>query len=101
MSIAERRNQPTVASSGELDAAGRAEMLARFRGPVEASDTERVEFWSTRSDAEHAKAMIELADFAEMVVGHTGYRKDPTDFFPGLPKVRAATCPPDTTSDRS
>ena len=101
MSIAERRNQPTVASSGELDAAGRVAMLARFRGPVEASDAERVEFWCSRSDAEHAQAMIELADFAEMVVGHTGYHKDPTDFFPGLPKVSASAPSPETTSGGS
>jgi hypothetical protein len=101
MSNTERRNQPSVASSGELDAAGRAEMLARFRGPVEASDAERVDFWCSRSDAEHAKAMIELADFAEMVVGHTGYHKDPADFFPGLPNVSAATGSPEPTSDGS
>jgi len=101
MSNTERRNQPSVASSGEMDTAGRGEMLARFRGPVEASDAERVGFWRSRSDAEHAKAMIELADFAEMVVGHTGYHKDPTDFFPGLPKVSAATTSPEPTRDGS
>src|ERR1700689_5836305 len=97
MSNTERSDQPAVACSRELNDAGRTEMLARFRGPVEASDADRVEFWRNRSDAEHAKAMTELADFAEMVVGHTGYHKDPTDFFPGLPKLSAATASPETT----
>lgn len=30
--------------------------------------------------------MIELARFAEMVVSHTGYHKDPTVMFPGFPE---------------
>jgi hypothetical protein len=86
---------PLAIQSGEaLDDAARADLLTRFRGPVEVHDAERVEFWRDRSDAEHARAMIELADFAEKVVSHTGYYKHPDDLFPGFPKI-AATTPPE------
>jgi hypothetical protein len=68
----------------------RSEALARLRGPLEANDAERVDFWRGRSDAEHAQAMIELSRYAEMVVGQTGYHKDPSDTFPGFPRPAAA-----------
>lgn len=63
-------------------------MLERFRGPLEERDREVVDRWRLASPAEHAHAMIELAQLAEMVVAHTGRGKDPGEMFPGFPPAR-------------
>lgn len=57
---------------------------AAFRGPVEANDAETVRFLRKASPEDHAKAMIELARYAEMMVATTGFGKDPDEQFPGL-----------------
>ena len=88
MRSTERYLPPKPEDGGSDDAATKAELLARFRGPVEENDAERVAFWARASDADHARAMIELARYAEMMAARTGYRKDFDDMFPGFPDNR-------------
>lgn len=66
----------------------KAILLERFLGPRAERDREVVDRWRSASAAEHAQAMIELANFAEMMVAHTGHGKDPHEMFPGFPPPR-------------
>lgn len=66
----------------------KAAMLKRFRGPLAERDREVVDRWRTASPAEHARAMIELAQLAEMMVAYTGRGKNPDEMFPGFPPLR-------------
>jgi|GEM_PF-3061582 len=61
--------------------------LATFLGPVAARDAEVIERWRDASPAAHARAMIELSDYAERMAVQTGLGKDPTERFPGIPKL--------------
>lgn len=90
MSSRERRGPANLTSSPDTVEGARADRLARFRGPVERHDAARAEFWRGRSDADHARAMIELARYAETVAASTGYHKDADDMFPGFPAVTVA-----------
>lgn len=74
-------------TSGEDGEAIKAARLDAFRGPVERRDLEMVEYWRGASAAEHAAAMIDLANTAEQIVVHTGYGKDPDEHFPGFPAL--------------
>ncbi len=56
----------------------------KFSSSVEASDAETVDFWRRASPEAHARAMIDLANYAEMMVATTGFGKDPDEWFPGL-----------------
>ncbi|MDB5169100.1 MAG: hypothetical protein JWO41_456 [Candidatus Saccharibacteria bacterium] len=64
-----------------------AERLARFVGPMIERDQEVVDFWRAASPAEHAKAMIELSDYATSMIKITGIGKDPNERFPGFPPI--------------
>lgn len=66
--------------------------VARLIGPVARNDRETVEFWRRASAADHARAMIDLAEYAEMISRHTGYRRDPADALLRLP-VPSSTRP--------
>ena len=68
----------------------KAERLRRFRGPVIARDAETVAYWRDASATEHARAMIELSEFAAIMVRQTGYGKDPGEMFPGFPSLTQA-----------
>ena len=65
-------------------------LLARFLGPVETRDAEVVEHWRQASAADHARAMIDLADTAEQIVASTGFGKPYDEQFPGFPKADAS-----------
>lgn len=77
--------------SGQTTDEAKVEMLKRFRGPLAERDREVVDHWRSASSAEHARAMIELAQFAEMMVAHTGRGKNPDEMFPGFPPLRNQT----------
>jgi hypothetical protein len=74
--------------SDELTSQEKANLVERICGPVAERDREIVEHWRSASPAEHAKAMIELAHYAEMMVAQTGFGKDPDEMFPGFPPLR-------------
>lgn len=59
--------------------------LATFLGPVADRDAEVIERWRNASPAAHARAMIELSDYAERMAAQTGLGKDPAERFPGIP----------------
>lgn len=61
--------------------------LATFLGPVADRDAEVIERWRNASAAAHARAMIELSDYAERMVAQTGLGKDPAERFPGIQVV--------------
>lgn len=77
--------EPVPATAIDQDAA-RAERLRRFRGPVEERDAEIVDYWRDAPPEAHARAMIELAHYAEQMVAHTGFDKDRSEMFPGFPQ---------------
>lgn len=60
--------------------------LASFLGPVADRDAEVIERWRDASPAAHARAMIELSDYAERMAAQTGLGKDPAERFPGIPE---------------
>jgi hypothetical protein len=70
--------------------AEKAALLARFRGPVQARDAEVVERWRQLTAAEHARAMIDLANMSEQIVAYTGLRKSADEQFPGFPRAHTA-----------
>jgi hypothetical protein len=61
--------------------------LSTFLGPVADRDAEIIERWRDASPQEHARAMIELSDYAERMAAQTGLGKDPTERFPDIPKL--------------
>lgn len=63
-------------------------MVNKLRGPLEERDAEVVQHWRAASPAEHAKAMIELAHYAERMAAQTGHLKDVGEMFPGFPSPR-------------
>lgn len=71
-----------------MEAEARADRLRRFRGPVEQHDAETVERWRAASPADHASAMIQLAEYAQDMVSITGHGKDPAEMFPGFPTLQ-------------
>lgn len=73
-----------TASPG-LEQRAREERLRRFVGPLAERDAEIVTFWRDASPGEHARAMIDLAEYATQMVRLTGIGKDPAEFFPGFP----------------
>lgn len=58
--------------------------LRRFVGPMVERDREIVEYWRSATPSEHARAMIDLAEYAEQMVRQTGITKNPEDMFPGF-----------------
>lgn len=66
--------------------------LSAFLGPVEDRDAEVIERWRESSAEAHAQAMIELSRYAERMAAQTGFDKDPTEHFPGIPE--GASPPP-------
>lgn len=61
--------------------------LTTFLGPVQDRDAEVIERWREASPEAHARAMIELSGYAERMAAQTGLGKDPTERFPGIPKL--------------
>ncbi len=79
----------TVSNESGIDPdEARRARLERFRGHVDTHDKELAEYWSQRSPAEHAKAMVDLADYADMMAAQTGFEKDPNEMFPSLRRWR-------------
>lgn len=68
--------------------ADKAERLRRFIGPIAERDREVVDYWRDAGPGEHARAMIELAEYAETMVAQTGLAKDSTEMFPGFSSNR-------------
>jgi len=64
-----------------------SELQQRFVGSRDAHDAETIEFWRDAPAAAHAKAMIELASYAEKMAAQTGLGKDPNESFPGFRSI--------------
>ena len=82
-----RRHPQDAAGPSVSGRDAKAERLRRFLGPVAMRDAETVERWRGASAAEHATAMIELSEFAAQMVQQTGHGKDPSEMFPGFPRL--------------
>lgn len=74
--------------SQPTEAEVKAERLRAFLGSVEEDDAELVAYWRSASSAEHAAAMIDLANYAERMAEQTGLHKDTDEMFPNLAAMR-------------
>ena len=68
----------------------RAERLARFRGPLVHEDQDSAEFWRGQSAEAHAKAMVDLSNYATRMAAQTGLGRDATEPLPALPAMRSS-----------
>lgn len=80
-----RQHDPSDTTPAGLEQRAREERLRRFVGPIAERDAEVVAYWRNAPASEHARAMIELSEYAAAMVRLTGLGKDPDDFFPGFP----------------
>lgn len=75
-----------MASNVQGDAVLRQQRLNRFRAPV--NDERMIEFWRNATPADHAKAMIELSNYAQQLAKKRGIERSTADPMPALPKPR-------------
>lgn len=80
-----RRHETSGSTSSGPEQRAREERLRRFVGPIAERDAEVVAYWRSASPSEHARAMIQLSEYAAEMVQLTGFGKDPDEFFPGFP----------------